>query len=73
MALATNSIGGLLAGLSLGDPFSSITILGLQSLDKGSGINTHEEHQPRPGGVRSNTLTFSLVISTLGGDYLTPP
>merc|ERR1719175_496073 len=59
---SSNSIGSLLTGLTLGDPFSTNLDPGLaEGLDHGSRISRE--------GVRSNTLAFSLVISTLGLEF----
>merc|ERR1719270_3207838 len=63
----SNSVGGLLASLTLGDPLRSDLDPGLaEGLDHVEGINTTESSSLAWIGVRSNMLTLSLVITTLG-------
>jgi len=63
----TNSIGCLLASLTLGHPLSTDLDPGFaERLDERGSINTAEGSSLARVGVRANLLTFSLVISTLG-------
>merc|ERR1719270_2056557 len=63
----SNSVGGLLASLTLGDPLSTDLDPGLaEGLDHVEGINTTESSSLARIGVRSNMFTLSLVITTLG-------
>merc|ERR1719232_1397206 len=63
----SNSVGSLLASLTLGDPLGTDLDPGLaESLDHVEGINTTESSSLAWISVRSNLLTLSLVITTLG-------
>merc|ERR1719232_375743 len=63
----SNSVGGLLASLTLGDPLGADLDPGLaESLDHVEGINTTEGSSFPRISVRSNMFTLSLVITTLG-------
>merc|ERR1719270_722987 len=63
----SNSVGGLLASLTLGDPLSSDLDPGLaEGLDHVEGINTTECGSLAWISGRSNMFTLSLVITTLG-------
>merc|ERR1719323_1571537 len=63
----SHSIGRLLTSLTLGHPFSSDLDPGLaESLDHGSRVDSTESCSLASEGVRSNLLTLSLVITTLG-------
>jgi len=63
----SNSIGGLLTSLTLGDPLCTDLDSWLaEGLDHGKGINTTEGGSLAWVSVRSNLFTLSLVITTLG-------
>merc|ERR1719282_32764 len=63
----SNSVGGLLTGLTLGHPFGTNLDPGLaEGLDQMESINTTQSSGLARVGVRSNLLTLSLVITTLG-------
>merc|ERR1719323_705788 len=63
----SHSIGGLLTSLTLGHPLGSDLDPGLaESLDHVHGVDTTESGDLSSVGVRSNLLTLSLVITTLG-------
>jgi len=66
----SNSIGGLLTSLTLGDPLCTDLDSWLaEGLDHGKGINTTESSNFSRVSVRSNMFTLSLVITTLGLEF----
>jgi len=68
----SNSIGSLFTSLTLSDPFSTNLDPGLaEGLDHSSRVHTTECSSFSREGVRSNSLAFSLVISTLGFEFNT--